>query len=113
MSAWTTSADLIGSKNPSQEDLDCSIIDGLMLDYLQFHIKDLETGVVRIVPEDPSSYGSSQGADFFVQGPILAFSGRLAGYVSQIQPYLAKERDADFGLPGEAGLLSQTSVPRS
>ena len=70
-----------------------------MIDYLQFHIKDLDTGEVRIVPENPESFGSSQGADFFVQGPILAFSGRHAGYVSQIQPYLAKDRDADFGQP--------------
>ena len=70
-----------------------------MIDYLQFHIKDIETGLVRIVPEEPESYCSSQGADFFIQGPILAFSGRLAGYLCQIQPYLAKERNIEFGLP--------------
>lgn len=71
-----------------------------MIDYLQFHIKNVETGEVRVVPEDPESYGSSQGADFFIQGPIIAFAGRLARYVSQIQPYLSRDKDnTDFGLP--------------
>lgn len=71
-----------------------------MIDYLQFHIKNVSTGEVRVVPEDPESYGSSQGADFFVQGPILAFAGRLARYVSQIQPYLSRDIDnVEFGLP--------------
>ena len=70
-----------------------------MIDYLQFHIKNLDTGEVRVVPQDPETFGCSQGADFFVQGPILAFSGRHAGYLCQIQPYLAKERDMDLGVP--------------
>jgi hypothetical protein len=71
-----------------------------MIDYLQFHIKNVDTGGIRIVPEDPESYGSSQGADFFIQGPILAFSGKLARYLSQIQPYLTQDKDSEeFGLP--------------
>lgn len=71
-----------------------------MIDYLQFHIKNVDTGEVRVVPEDPESYGSSQGADFFIQGPILGFSGRSARYLSQIQPYLVREKDnVEFGLP--------------
>lgn len=85
-----------------------------MIDYLQFHIKDVDTGNVRVVPEDPESYGSSQGADFFVQGPIIAFAGRLARYVSQIQPYLSREKDnVDFGLPqpGVAFDDRETSIP--
>lgn len=70
-----------------------------MLDYLQFHIKNLDTGEVRVVPEDPETFGCAQGADWFVQGPILAFAGRHAGYISQIQPYLAKESNRDLGVP--------------
>lgn len=74
--------------------------DDLMIDHLQFHIKGTDTGLVRVVPEDPESYSSTQGADFFIQGPILAFTGRISGYVCQIQPYLARHRaDEDFGLP--------------
>lgn len=76
------------------------LVGDLMIDYLQFHIKNVDTGEVRIVPEDPESYGSSQGADFFIQGPIIAFAGRSMRYLSQIQPYLAREKDGvDFGLP--------------
>ena len=92
------------------------LVDDLMIDYLQLHIKNVDTGEVRVVPEDPETFGCSQGADFFIQGepksvkeswaklnqtlgPILALSGRHAGYISQIQPYLAKERDIDLGVP--------------
>lgn len=78
------------------------IVNDLIIDYLQFHIRDQDTGNVRIVPEDPETYGSSQGADFFVQGPIYAFAGKSAGYISQIQPYIAKEKNVEFGLPGES-----------
>lgn len=76
------------------------LVGDLMIDYLQFHIKNVRTGEVRVVPEDPESYGSCQGADFFIQGPIIAFSGRLARYLSQIQPYLSCDKgNTDFGLP--------------
>lgn len=80
-----------------------------MIDYLQLHIKNVHTGQIRIVPEDPETYGSSQGADFFIQGPIFAFAGRLARYVSQIQPYLTREReDLEFGVP-QPGIIFDDS----
>ena len=79
------------------------LVDDLMIDYLQFHIKNVDTGEVRIVPEEPEIYNSNRGAEFYIQGPIYAFSGRTAGYLSQIQPYLVKENSLDFGLPGECG----------
>ena len=51
------------------------LVDDLMIDYLQFHIKNVDTGEVRIVPEEPEIYNFEPGRGILHTGSDIRFLG--------------------------------------